>query len=236
MNAPYKYGKKPGELERKRQRRKRRIIFFCLILLALGGVAAWNIIRDMLQPESSLKQAAAVTRTVKYADEQTKRFETDSFSLELPVTFQESPRPAGSYNVYNWQRSDSGSDGELLAVYKDTIPVNYAVNRVLIVSGGTGQLVISGPVSDNCSTFTKGTTIVNNDFGVPAKWLDVSFLCDQFNKERDVIGTSSTESINTVTLTSPTTGQHKFFFTYTNQGVHPNYTVFEKALQSFRLK
>ena len=107
----------------------------------------------------------------------------------------------------------------------------------MIVESQGDHMELKEGVSDNCSKFTRGMTPLPGQVSVPAKWLDVSFLCDQFNQQRDVIGTSSADGINTVIMMSPTTGvAHKFFFAYTNQDVTPDYTTFQNILTSFRMK
>jgi len=73
--------------------------------------------------------------------------------------------------------------------------------------------------------------------GASAKWQGIDFLCDQNNLERDVVGTSSLDGINTVSLNSPSGGgAHKFFFTYTNQSINGDYSVFTDAVTSFKMK
>jgi hypothetical protein len=56
------------------------------------------------------------------------------------------------------------------------------------------------------------------------------------NYERDVVGTSSPQEINTVTVTGPSTGTHKYFFVYTDNSAEPDYTIFTDALQSFKAR
>jgi hypothetical protein len=105
-------------------------------------------------------------------------------------------------------------------------------NRVLIIHGESDHLGTDGSVSDNCSTFTGGTS----KSSTPAKWEGVAFLCDQANQQRDVVGTSSTDGVNVVLLKSPGNGaMHKYFFTYTDYSINSDYTVFYNALNSFRM-
>jgi hypothetical protein len=188
-----------------------------------------------LKPETTLQQAKAVTRTVNY-DAKTKHYDEADFGIDLPVSFQPIPRPPGPYQSYSWLTSNKGSDAAQIDVYEDTIPTNLALNRVQIVEAEGDHLRLDGAVSDNCSKFTKGLTRAPGQSGVPAKWLDVNFLCDQSNQARDVIGTSSTDGINIINLRGPTGAVHKFFFVYTNQDITPDYTTFLNVLQSFRVK
>ncbi len=218
--------------------KRRRIVFWLilvlLLLLLIFGSIIWT--RQALQPRTVITKTTPRTSKVAFENKTTHYSEPD-FSLDLPVDWKPTPRPAGPYQTYGWQTSIAGSKGQQIVIYEDTIPVNFAVNRVVIVDGQVDRLQLSGNASDNCSTFTRGLTPLPGQVGVPAKWQDVPFLCDQFNQERDVIGTSSTDGVNTVLLKSQATGaSHKFFFSYTNQVINADYSAFYAALQSLRMQ
>jgi len=219
-----------------KKRRYRRFIFWgslaCLLLALIIGTLHFL---KSLKPKTNLTQAAAVVKQVSF-NAQTKLYTEPDFTISLPQNWTLLPRPVGSYQSYTWQSPDRRTDGQLIEVYEDTIPTNFAVNRVLIVEGGSDQLTIKGQASDNCANFTGSGAAVHAGGGVRAKWQDVDFLCDVNNQERDVIGTSSTDGINTVKLTSPSGRSHQFFFTYTDFAISPDYTVFYNALQSLRMK
>jgi hypothetical protein len=221
--------------QRQKSKRRRIVFWFCLVclcaLLVMGGTL-WA--RTALRPKTNIDQSTAVTTQVSY-NNPTKAYNEPGFSINLPKTWQLLPRTPGPYKSYTWQSPDRVTDGQEIAVFEDTIPTNLAVNRVLIVKGEADQLALNGTASDNCSSFTKNPTIPNT-VAAPAEWNGVNFLCDQGNKERDVIGTSSTDGINTVILKNMTTGvNHKFFFMYTDEAINPDYTVFYNALESFRV-
>jgi hypothetical protein len=223
------------KLHKRERSRRRRILFWLLVLLCLAGIIFGSIlfVRSKLHPKVIITQAKAVSSTVVFASKTTHYTEPD-FSIDLPNTFQEIPRPVGPYQSYTWETSDSGTDGQQVEIFEDTIPTQYAVNRMLVVEGEVDHVSMIGTASDNCSTFTKGTQSAAG--GSPAKWQGVDFYCDQGNTERDTIGTSSAEGINTVTLLNQSTGlKHKFFFTYTDHQINPDYTIFYNALTSFKM-
>jgi hypothetical protein len=205
---------------------------FVFLLMVSGGVL-WA--RDtILHPNAVISQSSVVTTHVSYTNP-TKTYTEPDFSIQIPSTWQLLPRPVGPYQSYTWQSADRETDGQEIEIYEDTIPINVAVNRVLVVQAENTQLELDGTASANCSTFTKNPALANST-GAPAEWNGVSFLCDQVNQQRDVIGTSSSEGVNTVTLKDPTSGtMHKFFFTYTDESINPDYTLFYDALESFRL-
>jgi hypothetical protein len=228
----YQAGHKP---KTKRRRVVAWVLFFVLLLVVV--TSGFVYIRSKLQPHTTIKQAAATTTKVEYSNNAVKHYDEPDFTIDMPSAWQPLPQPAGPYKRYDWQNSRNSTNGEVITVYQDTIPVNFAVNRVLIVEGQEGQLSQKGGASDNCSTFTKNVSTQPNQVGAPAKWQGVDFLCDQLNQERDTIGTSSTDGVNTVILKNPSTGvPHKFFFTYTTHSISPDYSVFYAALNSLKLK
>lgn len=223
--------------ERRKNRRRQAVktgLIVCGVLLAVFGM--YSILRQFLQPDSVLKQSAAVTTSVDFK-KATQKFDEPNFTIEIPSGWKQVPQQSGLYKTYAWQSNNMVTDGQLIEVYEDTIPVNYAVNRVLVVTGDGPNLSLGGTVSDNCLTFTQNNIGPTTSLGTPARWQGVSFWCDQHNTQRDVVGTSSSEAVNTVTLTSDSgKGTHKYFFTYTNHAINADYTVFYNALNSFKFK
>ena len=218
----------------KRRRRFKRLIIALLILAVLAGIVVY--ILHHLKPNTTIHQAAAITTNISSSNDKKLHYVEPDFSIDIPATWQPQPRPPHTYESFTWQVSEKGTNGQTITIFEDTIPANFAVNRELAVQGEVDHIVPEGDASDNCSTYTKGTAITNGEFGVPAKWQGVSFLCDQSNTERDVIGTSSTDGVNTVILKTSQGVSHKFFFSYENQNfATPDYSAFYDALRSFKM-
>jgi hypothetical protein len=226
---------KAGKKRKSSWRRVRPWIILILIILALG----WLGIRQLeksLKPHTTISKSTATKTSVNYATQVTHYVEPD-FTIDLPKTWSPVPRPVGPYNSYTWKTSTNGSDGEVIAIYEDTIPVHFAVNRVLIVRGEISHLTVDGNASDNCSQYTNGATATAGQVGTPAKWQGVNFLCDKANQQRDVLGTSSLDGINTVSLKNQSNGTtHKFFFTYTDYKINPDYSIFYNVLNSLNMQ
>ena len=221
---------------RRKKWRKRIIRTIIFVIFVVAVVYAVFYILDMLKPKTTIKQSNAVTTKVGYVEKTTK-YDTTNFTIDIPKEWKQMPRPAGSYKSFTWQTSDSGTDGQVFTIYEDTIPVNFAANRVLIVRGETDHLVEEGSASDNCIKYTVNGQAKPGQVGAPAKWQGVDFLCDQNNMQRDVIGTSSLDGINTVILRGALSGTHKYFFSYSNYNVaNPDYAPFYNALNSLRMK
>ncbi len=219
----------------KKSRRARRLIVL-LIVVALA-VTGYIIVKNMLKPQTVLKQSNSTQSKISYDDTKIKHYELPDFTIDIPAVWTQVARPAGPYQSYSWQTSDHGTNGQVIEIFEDTIPPNYGFNRALIVSGQGDHLNIEGTASDNCSKYTKKQPTSTSQVSSVAKWQGVDFLCDLGNTSRDVIGTSSTDGLNTVNLTSPSTGAtHKFLFSYTNHSVNPDYTVFYQALKSLRMQ
>ena len=235
----YRIGERDEKQDDKPRRRRRRIIWLIILLLILLlGIWGFFFIRGKLKPDTVIKQSKAVV-TKAVADAATKTYNEPDFSIALPVAWQPAARPAGTpYQSYTWQTSQNGSAGEQITVYEDSIPANFAVNRVLIIHAEGDQIALDGVASDSCDQYTISGATRIGEFGAPAKWQGVNFICDQSNTARDIIGTSSLDGANTLTMKSTnTTATHHFFFTLDNQNYgNPDYSVLYNAINSFRLQ
>ncbi len=226
-----------GHRQRAKNKRRQRLIWTCAVLcllLVIAGIAI--LVKQYLKPNTTISQGRPVTSHVSY-ENKTKHYQEPDFELDLPSDWQPIPRPPGPYQSYTWQTSDRGSKGQQIEIFEDTIPVNFTVNRALIVESQTDHLSLKGSASDNCSAYTKDLPTTQSQGGAHAKWQGVDFLCDQSNQERDIIGTSSADGVNMVVLRSPGTGvSHKFSFTYTDHSINPDYSVFYNTLTSFKMQ
>lgn len=225
--------------QRKEQKRKRKTRWFVVTLIVIAVIIVLIIyLLSLLKPNTTIQQSAPTVKKVSYDEKQTtKKYDQPDFTITLPISWQAQPRPAGQYQSYVWTNINKNKNGENLTIYQDTIPLKFAVNRVIILEPGIDKMSIKGDLSDNCVMYTKSQAYTSSSVGVPARWQGVDFICDQGNYQRDVIGTSSVQGINTVILKSPSTGkEHKFFFTYTNNSINGDYTVFKDALNSFVMK
>lgn len=220
-----------------REKRFRKLRWF-LVLLILAGLCygGYLVALDMLKPHTTLKQAKATETKISY-DSKTKQYDEPDFTIEIPITWQPVARPAGPYQSFTWQSTEVGKSGEIIEIFEDTIPPNFAVNKALVVSGEGDHANVNGVVSDNCTTYTTQKAANPGQRGIPAKWQGVDFLCDHDDTIRDVIGTSSMDGLNFVLLKSPRDGSgHKFLFTYTSHSLNPDYTIFYTAIQSLKMQ
>ncbi len=232
--AEYLYQANRPAKSKKRRRITRLIVFLIVVALVFAG---YVFIKNLLKPETVIKQSKSTQRKITYDDTKTKHYEEPDFTIDIPAVWTPVARPAGPYQSYSWQISDHGTNGQVIDIYEDTIPPNYGFNRALIVTGQGDHLNVEGTASDNCEKYTKNSVAASGQVSAVAKWQGVDFLCDLGNTTRDVIGTSSTDGLNTVILKNPSTGvAHKFLFSYTNHGTNPDYNVFYQAIQSVRMQ
>jgi hypothetical protein len=218
--------------------KKKRTIFWLVFFIVLVGISAVGVQKalNLLKPHTTIAQAKPTTTHVSYSSK-LKHYDVGDFSLDLPNTWTAIPRPPGPYKSFSWRSPDKVTDGQEMEIFEDVIPKNFAANRVLIIAGQNDRLSQQGIASDNCTKYTIGPITTGGYVGTLAKWQGVEFLCDQANSERDTIGTSSTDGINTVTLKSQSSpATHQFFFTYTNDNAtNPDYSTFYNAISSFRM-
>jgi hypothetical protein len=224
-----------GDRKKDVRKQRRRLLAACIgiiLLVIVSGLIAHKYLRS----NTFIHKAAVVVTTVKVATPATKIFRSGIFTIQLPISWQAIADETQPYTIYRFEGNVGGSDEQLLEIYQDTIPQNFAVNHVLAVSSNGDQLSAVGTVSDNCADFTKASPSVIGSAGTPAKWSGINFLCDLNNTSRDVVGTSSADGINAVILVGPTEGKHSFFFCYTDNSISPDYTDLYSALDSFRVK
>ena len=214
-----------------KKRTWRIVVFVIAALLLIGGVVAFWVLRG-LQQAPTVPQA--VTREFADTRENTDRtFEQAGFSINLPADWVVREE-AGPLGRYAWQATEKGADNRWLEVYTAGVPDNLAVNRLLPVTVEGGKIIVSGTVSDNCSTFgTQGVTPeTRNQSNIVTKWQGIEFLCDMANYTRNVVGVGTADTQNRVLVTNEVGTQRTFIFVYTDHNIHPNYQILENALKS----
>lgn len=219
-----------------RRRTHRRLYGSLTVGLILVVAAAVVGAHYFLRANTHITGSPAQDFQVTVPSDNTARFTESTFSIALPTDWKathvnETPQP-----TYSWENTTGNKGVETLDVFVDDVPTNFAINSVLPIEANGTKLVLAGEVSDNCTSFTGGASTSTADGYTAAKWDGVNFLCDVANYERDVVGTSSPQEINTVTVTGPSTGTHKYFFVYTDNSAEPDYTIFTDALQSFKAR
>jgi hypothetical protein len=175
--------------------------------------------------------------TVKAASQNTDINEAD-FSLSLPGKWVLTQKNWDArYRAWQWQLQDAKlAAGRWVRLYEDTIPADYAYNYLLPLEANGDSLII-GQISGNCADFTTTAQTHNNGtIAAVAKWQQISFYCDYGNQVFQVVGTSSKEGINSVSLTGSSGHTHKFFFLYQDNNVTPDLNTLAGILATFRVK
>ena len=166
------------------------------------------------------------------------------FKLSLPGTWKLTARNWDArYTAWQWSLDDKHFAGRWFEVFLDTIPTDKAYNYLLPVTSAGSTLQL-GSISDNCVNFTPGASPTTDrptytplsKASLPSKWQQVNFICDNTSVSHQLVGTSTKESINSVTLTGPTKGSHKFFFLYNDNNFTPDFSVITTILSSFQVK
>lgn len=225
-----------GKPLRTHRRRFWAFILVALVLLLSGlAVGAWIAAKQFLPSDTTISQSKPVVTEVKGGNLAGKHFDESVFTINLPHDWVFTGKQTTPYVKYSWHNTAKADNpgSRMLDVYVDTLPTQLGVNKVLPVQAA-GDRLVPTTVSDNCADFTGNK--VPGPPAAPAKWQGINFLCDLANYVRNVTGASSSQGINSVTLTGKLTGQHRFFFTYTDNSSNPEPTIFAGALRSFRVK
>jgi hypothetical protein len=215
----------------RRRRPLRRLLVVGLCCVAVVSVIG---IRQMLESDTVIRDANPTTTHVSVATPPRQTVTKSAFQLDLPKDWKESSSTTPL--KYSWQGTLKEDDARQLDVYVDTLPANLAVNRLLPVQSTEDRMLASGSVSDNCINFTDKTTANPQTGAAPAKWAGVNFLCDTANSLRNVVGTGSTDGVNTVSVKSPNGSVHHYFLVYTDHSAQADYDTFTDAVNSFRAR
>jgi hypothetical protein len=216
-----------------RRRIRKRWLAVAAVAVACGvGYGLYS-----LKPDTQIKNATPTVRSVK-KEANLQTFRRGTFSIDLPAGWQFTAKQQDLYTIYHFRSALPGEQGNrLLDVYEDSSLPNFAINRMLPVAATDdgGLVAESGQVSDNCAAYTTGATTGRTTVGQTAKWQGIEFLCDMANPQRNVVGTGSTDGLNTVKVSDQMGTQHRYFITYTENNSKPDYSIFIAAINSFKL-
>lgn len=210
---------------------------FAIILLVVA-LFYWKFVASPNKTELN-NNAKPLVSTVKAGAQNTDINEKD-FSLSLPGKWKLTQKDWDArYHAWQWQLVDAKlAAGRWFRVYEDTIPTDYAYNYMLPVTANGGSLTI-GTISGICSDFTTTAQTRTNSSGTiaaVAKWQQISFYCDYGRQSLQTVGTSSTEAINTISLTGPSGAKHKYFFLYQDNNINPDLGILANILLTFAAK
>lgn len=222
------------QLHAHKTHRPRRLRWLFLILALIGLGVWWGL--NQLKPETTISAPKTVTKEID-VDAAVDTYQKGAFSIELPKGWQFMNKYQNIYTIYRFKSTLSGDAGNrTLDVYEDSNLPNFAVNRMVpVVANEQGGLTTdTSLVSDNCSAYTTGT-LSGPSVGKIAKWQGIEFLCDMGNTLRNVVGTGSKDGLNTVKIKTATSREHRYFLTYTDNNINPDFSIFTKAINSFKV-
>jgi hypothetical protein len=212
-----------------------------LVLVMLFGAGGFFTVQLLHESEPSITTPKAITR--EYAPEainDSKAFDQQLFTVSLPNDWLLKEHTTEPYNLYSFQATKKNADNRFLEIYVDKLPPDRPYNRLMPVSVDNNKIIVTGSVSDNCTTFT-GPQGANQAAApkvdsLPAKWQGVDFKCDMANYSRNVVGVGAAAAGSKLPLLGATSGKHTFYFIYIDHNVNPDYQILEEALSSLTLK
>jgi hypothetical protein len=213
------------------------IVVACVVLLIAGAVYGYVKFQARVKPATLATTSSSSQKPATSAETQAGHFEESLFTFEAPGDWQFNKHDTQPYNLYSYHGAIAG-EYRYLDIYVDHIPQNLAFNRVIAVRPN-GLQISHSKVSESCSALTAGPaqgTSTDSSLATTVHWEGVEFLCDKGSKAHNVIGTSAPGSINKVVLRGTSSGQHAFVFIYNDSVAKPNYTVFYRILESFKVK
>lgn len=220
----------------KKPKKRYKLLRIVLVLILIIGILAaifWLLSRENVAKYES----DGAVRATNYQDVPKKHITEPYFEFNLPSDWKEKSRRTYPYRVITWEGKARESIGRSLDIYIDTIPDKVYVNRLLPIAGVDDHLEVNSP-SGNCVNFQEKYSKLKPVQSaklkpVEMKWEGVTFICDIPNELRNVIGASSKEGLNQVSVTGKKTGRHRYFFVYTDHASHQNDQLFPEILRSF---
>ncbi len=221
----------------KHRARALTVVVICSLLLA--ATAGGFVVFDVLQNQEVAVRGVSRTVAQEVQGQTAQRVVVDEplYTFTLPPDWKETARQTTASErsvTWQWQAKEAN---RWLKLYVDTIPANLAANRLLPVEVAHDTTITYGQLSENCATFTgpAGTAALqtNNPGPTRSKWQQIDFICDLTKFVENKVGVGSVEGINTISLTGPTGGSHRYFFLYTDHNIQPNYGILYDALRSF---
>jgi hypothetical protein len=215
----------------------RHKVYAALILFFAGLVIAgiW-VANNFLKPDTTLGTSEGVIRHVDVVTPPTKEISNSMFSATIPKNWQVTKSQFIPTSQYAWRGTGQADSPRSLEIYIDAIPTSMAVNRLLPLRANGNRVVVGDDVSDNCINFTDAAQADKRSGKILAKWSGVNFYCDVANSARNLVGTGTPESVNSVELSGHLAGKHRFFFIYTDHSGEPDYTIFTDIMKSFQVK
>lgn len=215
-----------------RHKRARRNIIVLISIAVIAGLV-YGLFQLRVTPEQNIRNAAPVS--TKYNPEGNKKIDIDKpeLTFQLPEGWEEKDVAPGTKEpTYSFKSQQGGA--QLLDIFLSEVPDRYPLNKAIVVSA-QGNGLAYDVVSENCTAYTDATK-VDGTGRIPAKWQGVDFYCDAANTARAVVGTISSDGINTVGTSGPETGAHSLFVVYTDNSITPDYTILYAILGSMHFK
>jgi hypothetical protein len=220
-------------------RKKKRYAFLKFLWkFLLFALVAGLIIWFLLKPHTHINNGNTVLVPTASDAPALRHITEPYYSFDFPADWKELARQIKPLNFTTWKGTTKESTARTLDIYTDTIPTTLAVNRILPVSSQDDRLGVGVP-SQNCIYFSPDTASLTPVAAaklkvIPVTFQKVPFLCDIPNSLRNLIGASSSEGLNRVSLTGVKGGKHTYFFMYNDGSAHPEDHTFPAILSSFR--
>ncbi len=215
---------------RKTKRQKSANTFLATLIIAgVVVLVAWWIVHKDIGSGSEAKTTVPIVTEVGAEKEAMLDINEPFFSFQLPADWKLLERKTGNgINAYIYKSTKKGGDDRMLYVHVDVMPRSYKITRLQPITPNGNKFTL-GNLSDNCINFA-GEVNRTSNAPFPAKWENISFICDPITTNQ-TIGTG-TEGTGIETRM----GRHAYFFYWEDHNIRPDDKILRDALSSFRAK
>jgi len=168
-----------------------------------------------------------------------KTVETSKFSVDIPepwirITDPEIRLSGKTYYPVRYQGVDGREVGRRVDVYVDEIPVKLPINKLLTVEVRSNTHISAKLLSPQCYTFTKHPLTQKGE-AFDSSWMGHSFTC-LTARQSNTISIAQDHYRDGVVLDGQDGASHVVTFAFTDHSGNANNAIFNRIVESFRLK
>lgn len=216
-----------------KHRRIQRFIIILLLVLFFVALVYW-LMHLRIAPTATIRNDTPVSKNYTSSQDAKITVTKPELKMELPGGWVERKVIASPTGPRYTFAAPTGK-AQVLDIYIDNPPTNFAINKAIVVSA-QGSTLTHDYVSENCVTFTDPKYKNPQTGFAPARWQEIDFICDMANANRQVVGTISRDGMNQVGTTGLSGATHKVFMTYTDNDITPSYSTLYDILSSMQFK
>jgi len=218
---------------------KPEIIVFVMLIIVFFGVIIYiylDLNKNNLTVDNTKNQEVLGVYEVETYPYRT--VETNDFKVDIPEPWIRIVNPeirisGKTFYPVRFQGVEKSEVGRRIDIYFDTFPAKLPANKILTVEVNNSS-ISSKLLSPQCYTFTK---FPDTQKGEPfdTSWMGHNFTCLTARQSNTIVAVEN-NFIDGIVLERPDGSLHTVMFSFTDHSGNSNNAIFNRILESFRLK